>query len=53
MYVDGDVDCVCLTVTVGRDLVGRRVLGAHGWCELAELLSSARSTCYDECGDLG
>jgi hypothetical protein len=53
MYVNGDVDCVCLTFTVGRDLVNRRVLGDHEWCELAELFSSARSACFDECGDLG
>ena len=53
MYVDGDVNCLGLTTTVGRDLVSRRVLGAHGWCELAELFSSTRPTFLDECGDLG
>ena len=30
MYVDGDVDCVRFIITIGRDLVGQRVLGAHG-----------------------
>ena len=53
MYVDRDVNCVGLAVIVGRDLVGRRVLGAHGWCELAKLFASARPKFFYECGDMG
>ena len=53
MCVDGDVNYGGLAIIVGRDLVGRRVLGAHGWCESAELFASGCPSCFDECDDLG
>ena len=53
MYVDGDVNCVDLGVTIGNYLVGRRVFNTQGWCEPTELLASARPAFFDEGSDLG